>query len=286
MSNFLLSFLLNVLDEPQTYCLASENKYHQSVSTLVYHIPNNTPYLPSADAWASPGASVVSVAELQLGSVAAPARWEGGGGRLGQSAAGRGTGAANRGPPCCRRGNWGTTGGTPCPDGAMTTPAPRGESYPWPPPRHPPQVTLPKVVALATGVTKIYRIMLYNSLTNISWAAPAKCSMEKAENSSHCNTTKHFLIAKSYLIYLVGNIWSYGTWPALKPKQFFSSEAFSQALCWRLGKVHKLDDMTQIRLFNQWITGINESKTVHNKLQLLNVYAFKIDLKFKMLIAF
>lgn len=74
MSNFLLSFLLNVLDEPQTYSLASENKYHQSVSALVHHIPNNTPYLPSADAWASSGASAVSVAELQPGSAAAPAR--------------------------------------------------------------------------------------------------------------------------------------------------------------------------------------------------------------------
>lgn len=37
----------------------------------VHHIPTNTPYRPSADAWASSGPSVVSVEELQPGTASA-----------------------------------------------------------------------------------------------------------------------------------------------------------------------------------------------------------------------
>lgn len=37
----------------------------------VHHIPSNTPYRPSADAWASSGGSVVGAEELQPGSAGA-----------------------------------------------------------------------------------------------------------------------------------------------------------------------------------------------------------------------
>lgn len=95
----------------------------------VHHIPSNTPYRPSADAWASSGGSVVGAEELHR-AVPVPRKMRQRRRRARPIRAEAGASATNQGRLCILPGNWDTTGGTVLPRAGGDNTLFTGESRP------------------------------------------------------------------------------------------------------------------------------------------------------------